>query len=252
MIDGKLNMPVYVISLARAKERRANMRRRLDSLTADYEIVNAVDGEALDISQYGDRLRADLWRQMRRREPTRGEIGCYLSHCQLWERIAAGENECALVLEDDAVWSDDFAEVVAGVVNCQWRWGLVLLSHSAARPHDFALCELQGGRKLVRHRHPGINAAAYLMRPAAARKIAEHCHIIREPVDYLYRQYWRHGADVYHVDPPPVWQDETPTQVQGGAKDKLNFGDWLARKHSRARERWACRLYRWTHRPQKR
>ena len=244
--------PIFVISLARAAARRENMRRRLDALGARYEIVNAVDGKELDLSQYGDRLRPDLWRKTARREPTRGEIGCFLSHYQLWERIADTEHDCALILEDDAVWGDDFADIVGRVVNCAWEWDVVLFSHFRAHPHDFALCELGGGRKLVRHRRPAVTAAAYLIRPSAARKLCQHCHIIREAVDVLYVQYWRHGAAFYHVDPPPVWQDETPSLLQDGEKIKLTPGDWLSRKWSRMSERWVCRFYRWTHRPQKR
>ena len=45
--------PIFVISLARAVERRADMIRRLDALNIRYEIVDAVDGADLDLSQLG-------------------------------------------------------------------------------------------------------------------------------------------------------------------------------------------------------
>ena len=244
---------VYLISLARAQERRENMRARLNKLGADYEVVDAVDGATLNPAEYETRLRRDTFRQKFGRDMTAGEIGCYLSHCQLWERLTRAENECALVLEDDAVFADDFADVVTGVVNCKWQWDVINLSHGHAHKHDCVLCELGNGRKLVRHRnYPGMLAAAYLIRPSGARKLLKHCRIMSEPLDVAYVQYWRHGAAFYHVDPSPVSQDETPTQVQGGAKAKLTLGDYAAHKLAHKRERWARNWYRWTHRPQKR
>ena len=249
-------MPIFVISLARATTRRENMRARLDKLGADYEIVDAVDGAQLAPADYENHLRRDEFRRKHGRDITNGEIGCFLSHYGLWERIACAKHECALVLEDDAVWGDDFADVIGHVVNCGWEWEVVLLSHFHAQPDALLVCELGGARKLVRHgRYPGITTASYLIRPSGARKLREHCRIIREPLDCMYVRYWRHGAVFYHVDPPPVWQDETPTQVQGGVKIRQSRGDnfrrWLAHRWTRKRERWAHRLYCRTHHPRK-
>ncbi len=49
--------PVFVVSLARSKERRADIARHLDLLKVDYKITDAVDGQALDISSLKNRLR---------------------------------------------------------------------------------------------------------------------------------------------------------------------------------------------------
>ena len=243
--------PIYVISLEREKARRENMQRRLNTIGANYEIVNAVDGKAINPSQYANRLRRDLWRKNMQKEPTLGEIGCYLSHYQLWQKIASGENECALVLEDDALWGDDFADIVMGVVNCEWQWEVVNIGHQRKRKHDFALCEI-GSRKLVRHcNYPGIMAAAYLIRPTGASKLLKHCRIMKEPIDFAYVRYWQHGAAFYHIDPPPVWQDDTPSAVQTDKTISQTITAHLARALNRKYERWHRRIYRWTHRPQK-
>ena len=48
--------PIFVISLARATERRADITRRLDAEGLQYEIVDAVDGRELNRADYADRL----------------------------------------------------------------------------------------------------------------------------------------------------------------------------------------------------
>ena len=105
-----MNMPVYVISLARAADRRAGIIDRLTVAGMKYEIVDAVDGETLDLNSFGDRLV--------NRSMTKGAIGCFLSHYNLWQRMIAEQIPTAIVLEDDALWDEDFFEVAE---NCR-RW----------------------------------------------------------------------------------------------------------------------------------
>ena len=81
--------PIFVISLARAAHRREKMCARLDALGLQYEIVDAVDGKTADPQTYQNRLRQDIARLKVGYELSPGQIGCYLSHCYLWERMAA-------------------------------------------------------------------------------------------------------------------------------------------------------------------
>ena len=70
--------PIFVISLARATERRATIRQELAGF--DFELIDAVDGDKLPANQYQHRIQTEWWRVMRGRELSPGEIGCFLSH----------------------------------------------------------------------------------------------------------------------------------------------------------------------------
>ncbi len=100
--------PVFVVSLARSKERRADIARHLDLLKVDYKITDAVDGQALDISSLKNRLRQDKAKIYCGKPLLSSEIGCYLSHYNLWQRMVEEEIEVALILEDDVEFADDF------------------------------------------------------------------------------------------------------------------------------------------------
>ena len=88
-------VPVYVISLARAPERRASIMRHLEKLGIVAELIDAVDGSLLTPEDISGLVATGISLHP-------GTIGCYLSHLRAYERVRAGTHRVALVLEDDA------------------------------------------------------------------------------------------------------------------------------------------------------
>ena len=250
--------PIFVISLARAEERRADMIRKLDAADVRYEIVDAVDGRTLDLAQ--------LKTQFNREKFVSGSfgllnlpaLGCYLSHYRLWERMAREGVECALVLEDDIEWSGDFFQVVREVVASEWHWEIVNLS--TARPSRIVkrLGVVGDGRQFGLSDRSRATAAAYLIRLSGAKKLLPYCREIRDAIDALYVQWWRYGATYYYVSPPPAAQtaEKHPSIIADYEKDlPPPRGTWLARiGHSlqRKKERWLRQAAVRKHRPRKR
>lgn len=194
--------PVYVISLARETARREDITRRLNTLGANYQIADAVDGKALAPSQYKHRIKGHIYSLKYGRQLNPGELGCFLSHHNLWQTIAKGEDDCALVLEDDASWGDDFVDIVRRVMNCEWHWEVVLLSELFTPPAFRALCDLGGNHKLVRYDAVIASSAAYLISRTGAAKLRGYCQNIGAPLDWMLSEYWQHGAAFYSVTPP--------------------------------------------------
>lgn len=93
-------IPIFVISLARAPVRREAMRKHLSELGLDCEIIDAVDGAKLSANEQSKLLAPGI-------TYVPGVIGCYLSHINIYERIIAGNIDIALVLEDDACLNPD-------------------------------------------------------------------------------------------------------------------------------------------------
>ena len=243
--------PVYVISLARAKERRENMRRQLDALGMRYEIVNGVDGATLKPEEYMRRLRPLQFKMTYGREMLKGEIGCFLSHCAVWKRVAENKAGCALILEDDAVLPDDLPDIVKRINECEWHWDAVLLSALPRRADVDVLCDLGNGRRLTRYKRRATTLAAYMIRPSGAKRFLEYCAEIRAPIDQMTSEYWKHGAAFYQVDPPPVGQSGEESQMNYGAA-KQRLGWRVVASLIRKRERIKAALYLCANRPQRR
>ncbi len=87
---------IYVISLARAAERRAAISAHLQALGLKYELVDGVDGRALPAEEHARLLAPGVTFQ------SPGVVGCYMSHMAVYRRLIEAGDTAALVLEDDA------------------------------------------------------------------------------------------------------------------------------------------------------
>jgi glycosyl transferase family 25 len=99
--------------LARSLDRRAHITAELKKTSLDYEIITAVDGRDLDLS---DPAIVDSSFPIKG-ELAYGTIGAAMSHLRVYQRILADGLDVALVLEDDIMLPADLgelAEVVAG------------------------------------------------------------------------------------------------------------------------------------------
>ena len=203
--------PIFVISLGREPERRALMAQELTGF--DFEFFEGVDGAALDVASIADRLDTMWFRIMRRRNLRPGEIGCFLSHYGLWERLVETRTPCALILEDDARLEDGFREIVAEVMSIQDEWDVAYLAETK-RPQRVVrmMAELDSGRRLIQVRRR-MSGRGYLIRLEAAEFLLGYCWRIRSQIDDLYSRWWKNGLRVYAVDPEIVRDAQLPSSI---------------------------------------
>ena len=250
-MNNKFDFPVYVVSLARAAGRRANISKRLDDANVQYEITDAVDGKTLDFAKLGNRLQNGLAYKCYQHPLTANEIGCFLSHYNLWERMLADKTEYALILEDDACWNPGFFDVAAALPHCDWHWDYVLLSSGKPRRVESHLCDLPHGHRLVRHHRPGWTAAAYLMTLAGAEKAHRRCDTINGHVDGIMRQYWQNDFAFYEVTPSPAYQSDEPSQIGYEHRTPLTSSEKRQRSRMRNYRGFRRKLYHLLHKPQR-
>lgn len=99
-------MKIFVISLERSTQRRKLIQERLGKLGLEFEIVNAIDGRKLTESEIILSTRPLSY------AIERGEIGCSLSHLSVYARMIADDVSSALILEDDAIPSQDLPDIL--------------------------------------------------------------------------------------------------------------------------------------------
>lgn len=91
---------VYVINLDRDTERLQNMTEQLKKLNIEFTRFPAVLGAQVKTSHHLTDICLKYC--------TDGIKGCALSHKTIWEDMLANNYKHVLVLEDDAVFADDF------------------------------------------------------------------------------------------------------------------------------------------------
>jgi glycosyl transferase family 25 len=101
-MSGTGDIEAFIIHLARAEARRAQVDRIVAACPVPTHIIDAVDGRGLSRSEKD----AVYSRKSRHAPPypfdmTAGEIGCFLSHRKAWKAILDRGLEAGLVIEDD-------------------------------------------------------------------------------------------------------------------------------------------------------
>jgi glycosyl transferase family 25 len=125
---------VYVVTLARAIERHAHATEALRGL--DFRFHPGVDKATLDLSALEREGRLAPWRGRRRltgkpRPLSPGEVGCAMSHRQLYEEIVRSGLRRAVVLEDDvAPREEDVALLPEALRELPDDWDLVYLGYT--------------------------------------------------------------------------------------------------------------------------
>jgi len=233
----------YVVNLARRVDRLARMIHIAESLGFSFSTVSAVDASAGDfVNSYA------AWRH--KSGPTgalgAGSVACALSHMLAWRSflddaasIPGADFECAVVLEDDVVLSDDFVRVVRDLrAQSMLGYGLIKLELGGPMSRGAFLGKterFQGARCLRRSFQVLPDAAAYMLSRDTARYLLEFADQICVPIDhflfYPVKGDGFHGAAYAIVDPAVAIQDRSLESDISSARytdtrserDKLRF-----------------------------
>lgn len=209
-----LDIPVFVINLERDLARRAYMQESLSGLGIECEFVSAVDGSRLHQTIY---QRYDQKRCLRIYgvDMIPAEVGCYLSHYNLYERMVAERIETALILEDDVTLLKEFPEVVNALLELKgFDWKVVRLTTlrpkverpASAKFYGQRLAHVAPGYDFFRLRTHVLGAGAYLINQFGARSLIEYGRNFFMPIDHTMDRFWENGIVPYVVRPFPAHQ----------------------------------------------
>ncbi|WP_052223385.1 glycosyltransferase family 25 protein [Novosphingobium malaysiense] len=171
--------PIFVINLARASDRRKRMARLLREMNLTPRFFSAVDGRKLD-----DRSLAFWHRDARRQLLNPGEVGCMLSHIEVWRQIVAEKVSSAIVLEDDLCIAPTFSDVVAAANDLE-DFGLVRLE---TEPR-FVVTRVRPTAKVAGHRCHALRrdgafrSGAYLISRKVALQLVSASKHFTNPID---------------------------------------------------------------------
>lgn len=227
---------IFVVSLADAAERRDAFRERAGVTTLAWSFFDALRSptEGLDIDE------AALLRN-KGRALTQGEIGCYASHFAIWRQMIARGVRQAIVLEDDTMV--DWVYLAALASTDLDALEMPYLRLYAKRPchqrvvrSDF----LQHSRSVVELIGHAYGTQGYAITLAGARRFADHCAVIRRPIDDEMDRSWAHGVRNLALFPPPILEASMPSTI--GAERFAAKGDAPRRTVGRRIERSRIRL----------
>jgi len=100
---------IYVVSLKRSVDRHPKIKKNLEGL--NYEIFWGVDGSKLDLKELEEKKiyvpEIAIRDNFSGKALQPGEIGCSLSHINIYKEILKNGYRCTLILEDDIFLSKE-------------------------------------------------------------------------------------------------------------------------------------------------
>jgi GR25 family glycosyltransferase involved in LPS biosynthesis len=204
----------FVIHLARATARRAQVEALVAACPWPLQVFDAVDGQALTEAGLAQVLSdRPLMQPAFPFALGRGEIACFLSHRALWQRMLDEGLDQALILEDDVALGPGFAAALALAARFAGREGFVQFQTRPLRGPATVAAEAEGLR-VLRPREVPRRTSAQLVGAEAARRLLAASARIDRPVDGMLQLVWATGQPVHCVVPSGVTDR---TEAVGGS-----------------------------------
>ncbi|MDG6473623.1 LPS biosynthesis glycosyltransferase [Glaesserella parasuis] len=211
---------IFIISLKNSP-RREFISKRLSDLKLNFEFFDAVYGKDLseeklkeiDFEFYPKHFSA-------RKQMTLGEVGCAMSHIKLYEYIVENNIDNAIILEDDAIVSLYFKEIISDALNkISPKYEILFLDHGKAKIYPFPK-NLVERYRLARYISPSKNSkrtiirtTGYIITQAGAKRLLEYAYPIRMPSDFLTGALQMTHIRAYGIEPSCVF---------GGSHSEIN------------------------------
>lgn len=208
--------PVYIINLRSSVDRWDNVSKAFDAVGVPYLRFEAVDGYDLTCEQ-SRRYTGGNDNYKWLRALSSPEIGCYLSHLQLWEKVSNSPCGGAFIFEDDVTLLPGLTDVleILSRADDDGRPLLVKLGDDVRQSRwIIGRRALGGGYTLVSHYHIPWGTGAYYINRRAAARLAEKRRTFFRTVDDDLHYHWETGVNVEMVS-PPVIQHPAPDTNSG-------------------------------------
>ncbi len=226
--------PIWVLNLQRSPKRRQFMVNQLKSFDLDFQMVEAVDGWSLSAEEL-KKYSPEKALRIIGRELACTEVGCALSHIQIYHQMVKENIDELLILEDDVVITQDFLELI----KCRHRfpqdYDLINFQTTAIKYPigEYIYKQYRACKFLV----PAESLLSYLVTQRGARKLLQHAYPIRFPADCLTSRTKIADLTVYGVTPLATRLSEFVSDIWGHKAERNQYMKALKRRN------WLVRLF---------
>lgn len=182
----------YIINLKDNIDRRDAMEKQLENANLNYQFIEAVKGSDLTDEQikskvlnYPDCLL------------TKGEIGCALSHINIYQKMVDENIEYALILEDDAIVPKNLEKTINEIIqqDIKHNKNVYLLSEVISYIENKKL------HSNIYSAYHACGAHGYLINLKAAKNLLSVLNPIRYEADMWWIFRFRKYVNVYCLIP---------------------------------------------------
>ena len=199
-----MDIPVFVISLQTARERRQGVRAEMALHGLRFEFVDAIDGSSMTESELSKAYSAKENSLAFKRPLSAGEIACALSHRAIWRRIASSKMPFAMVCEDDIHFLSPPGPFLALAEQVGDSLEEVIIKLDGVVPSGKEVGRLGEWALLSSRRLPSRTTGYLVGREAARRLLDQLSGTVSRPVDIDLKRYWEHQVPIIVAIPQLV------------------------------------------------
>lgn len=182
----------FIVNLKDNIDRRNRMKNQLNNSNFNYQFIEAVKGSDLTDEQIKSKVQ-DYPNCLL----TKGEIGCALSHINIYQKMVDESIEYALVLEDDAIVPKNLEKTINGIIrqDIKHNRNVYLLSEVISYIENKKL------HSNIYSAYHACGAHGYLINFKAAKKLLSALNPIRYEADMWWIFRFRRYVNIYCAIP---------------------------------------------------
>ena len=193
---------VYLINLERRPDRLSNMESIFKELQIKFTKIPAVDGKT-DVTEkyleyHGIKMMSDFSEPYHQRPLTFGEIGCFMSHYNIWKDMLEQNLNEIVVFEDDVRFEPFFKQKLTSVREEleHMEWDLVFLGRKILANYEENWVDKSDWLVHVNYTYWTLG---YMLKHSGAKKLVEEKPLGKMvPVDeYLPIMYDKHPNETW-------------------------------------------------------
>jgi len=202
-------MDIYVVNLAKDTIKKKYMESHLNEFDLAPVYIQGVYGQDLSDDELKKFYKEEAAKATIGRALGHGEIGCFLSHLNIYFKMLNDNVKYALILEDDIELKFDIKLIIDELLISSSHWEIVLLGHHSRFSRTEPTLPSFWGRKKLSKKYSlsrpcdlGQGTYGYLISLAGAKKMLKFSNKIDRPIDHYT------GSDqftnLYIINPPVI------------------------------------------------
>lgn len=200
---------IFVINLDSSVDRLISSELRLKDCGFKFERISAVNGKEL----LNDEIEKHYCKKKNNKEYykelSRGEIGCYLSHRKIWQKIVDDKIEYAIILEDDFAIVGDINKTISTLNSIDFEWDYIKLATYKKRTRNIAFSQPINNMNLVLFNKAMAGTCAQAVSYSGAKKLLLNSSKFGRPVDIDLQYWWEKNIELFALLPYPFAPDLT-------------------------------------------
>lgn len=203
---------IYVAHYSRLKERKKNLEKQLKIYNLECLWIEQEPSDTFTKNKYSSNDWDEKFKKMnqlsypKKRQLRKAEISLEFKHIKIYQDIVNNNIDTALILEDDAIFEEDFLKKFNFNINATPKdWDFIFIGSGCNLRIDK---EVLNSNIAYKKEHPASKCTdSYIIKKEAAAKILETIFPFTFPIDFeLNYQMFIHDMNVYWWEPPIVYQ----------------------------------------------